>query len=80
MSTTEPALRLVVARNVKRMRAEAGLSQRDLCAMTQMTQSYLSHLEAGKWNPGLDTIARIARAVGVPPHALLDPRLSNRLH
>jgi transcriptional regulator with XRE-family HTH domain len=74
--STDTALRLVVARNVKSARARAGLSQRELCALTKISQSYLSQVETGSWNMGIDNIAKIARALGVLPHDLLNPRFT----
>jgi transcriptional regulator with XRE-family HTH domain len=67
------ALRMSVGKNVKSARELADLSQRDLCAKTGISQSYLSQVERGTWNIGLDNIARIARAVGIAPHLLLHP-------
>jgi transcriptional regulator with XRE-family HTH domain len=66
-------LRLTFARNVRLARERAGLSQRDLCGTTGISQAYLSQVENGRWNVGLDNIAKIAVAVGVAPHDLLDP-------
>src|ERR1700742_1117263 len=67
------ALRMSVGKNVKAARELADLSQRDLCAKTGISQSYLSQVENGTWNIGLDNIERIARAVGVAPYLLLPP-------
>src|ERR1700758_5655906 len=67
------ALRMLVGRNVKAARELADLSQRDLCAQTGISQSYLSQVEQGTWNVGLDNIERIARAVGIAPYLLLHP-------
>jgi transcriptional regulator with XRE-family HTH domain len=69
----ETHLRLTVGNNVKLSRENAGLSQRDLCELTNISQSYLSQVESGRWNLGIDNIAKIASAVGVEPHHLLDP-------
>jgi transcriptional regulator with XRE-family HTH domain len=67
------ALRMSVGKNVKAARELADLSQRDLCAKTGVSQSYLSQVEKGTWNIGLDNIARIAGAVGIAPYLLLHP-------
>ena len=66
-------IREVLAKNVRTARKHAQLSQRDLCSRTSISQSYLSQCEAGKWNIGVDNIAKIARVVGLRPHDLLDP-------
>jgi transcriptional regulator with XRE-family HTH domain len=67
------ALRMSVGKNVKAARELADLSQRDLCAKIGISQSYLSQVENGTWNIGLDNIERIARAVGIAPYLLLHP-------
>src|ERR1700742_4002595 len=67
------ALRMSVGKNIKAARELADLSQRDLCAKTGISQSYLSQVEKGTWNIGLDNIARIAGAVGIAPYLLLHP-------
>jgi transcriptional regulator with XRE-family HTH domain len=67
------ALRMSVGKNVRAARELANLSQRDLCAKTGISQSYLSQVEKGTWNIGLDNIERIARAVGIAPYLLLHP-------
>jgi len=77
-ATTE--LRLAVGRNVKHAREHAGLSQRDLCGLTGISQSYLSQVEKGQWNMGLDNVAKIAFAVGVAPYELLQPQFCVESH
>lgn len=72
-------LRLMVAKNVRLSRERAGLSQRGLCSTTGLSQAYLSQIENGRWNMGLDNIAKIALAVGVAPHDLLDPGFSKEV-
>jgi transcriptional regulator with XRE-family HTH domain len=70
---TESALRLTLGNNVKRAREYVGLSQRELCALTNISQPYLSQVESGRWNIGIDNITKISNAVGVAPHDLLNP-------
>jgi transcriptional regulator with XRE-family HTH domain len=67
------SFRQMVGSNVRAAREYAGLSQRELCHRAQLGLAYLSQCEAGKWNTGVDNIARIARATGFVPHYLLNP-------
>jgi transcriptional regulator with XRE-family HTH domain len=69
----EGGIRQTVGNNVKAAREYAGLSQRELCDKASIGQAYLSQCESGKWNIGVDNIARIARATGFRPHDLLNP-------
>lgn len=51
---------------IREVRAELGLSMRDLARKTGMTTSYLSMLETGaRKDPGFGTVLRIARGLGV---------------
>lgn len=68
-----------LARNVRRYRTEAGLSQWELAgrleAMAEdlgIDQAYISHLENGRKNPTLTTIWFIARALDVTVAQLVD--------
>ena len=69
----EASIREIVGNNVKAAREYAGLSQRELCDYASIGQAYLSQCESGKWNIGVDNIARIARSTGFLAHDLLNP-------
>ena len=51
--------------NIRRIRAEKGMTQGDLCRKLRLDRSYISHLEAGKKNPTLATIVKVAKALKV---------------
>ena len=72
-SKNKESIRLTVARNVKLAREYAGLTQRDMLQITGIGQAYLSQVEDGRWNIGVDNVAKIARATGFEPHDLLNP-------
>lgn len=59
------------AKNMKKLREAKGLSQGDIHRATQIDRAYISNLEAGKQNPTLETIAKIAEALGVSSDQLL---------
>ena len=57
---------------LKQIREAKGLSQLDLAKRAKVSQGYLSDLEAGeKKNPGIETLRKIAKALGVPVAELL---------
>jgi transcriptional regulator with XRE-family HTH domain len=48
------------------------LTQEQLAARTGLSQGHVSHLENGeRLNPGMTTLKRLARALGVPVAELL---------
>jgi transcriptional regulator with XRE-family HTH domain len=56
---------------LRRVREEAGVSQRDLARLTGMAVGQISMLEtSGRVNPGFMTIARLAKALRVSMDAL----------
>jgi len=57
--------------NIKRIREEKEMSQGDICRKTGFDRAYVSNIEAGKNNPTLATIEKIAKALGVTSDNLL---------
>jgi transcriptional regulator with XRE-family HTH domain len=57
-------LRAVVGLNVQRIRREQTLSQEELSFRSGFTRAYLSGLEAGRRNPTILSLAKIANALG----------------
>lgn len=56
--------KMQIANMVKRLRAYASLSQRDLSNLTGISQADISKIERGLGNPSINTIARIMNATG----------------
>ncbi len=52
-----------IASKLLRLRAELGLSQRQLAARAHMTQPEIARLESGQVQPSWETIARVLAAV-----------------
>lgn len=59
------------AANVRRLRAKKKLSQKALADKVGISVSYVSMLERGQRSPPLETIEKMAKALGVTPAALL---------
>lgn len=53
------------ASNMKRVREAKKMSQGDIFRATGIERAYISNLEAGKQNPTLETIEKIAQALDV---------------
>ena len=58
--------------HIRREREERGVSQRQLALMTGTSRSYLWKIETGAADVGIDVLCRIARALDVPVHVLID--------
>ena len=59
------------AESVKRLRARRHLSQKALADKVGISVSYVSMLERGQRSPPLETVEKVAKALGVAPAALL---------
>lgn len=62
----------LVGRNLARIRREKGLTQERLEELAEVSQQYLSGLEAGAVNPTVVIILRLARAMGVGSAQLIE--------
>ncbi|HEX2210855.1 MAG TPA: helix-turn-helix transcriptional regulator [Longimicrobium sp.] len=63
--------RLVVARNVLRLRMQRGLTQQQLAQMLGVKQPRVAQIESASANLQIDTIDRLAAVFGVEPARLL---------
>lgn len=64
------ARRRVFGERVRSLRLERSLSQERLAELAGVHRTYLSSLELGQRNVGLDNILALAAALGVPPSEL----------
>jgi len=62
--------RRLLARNLRRLRLERSWSQYDLADETRLRQALISALELGTANPTLESLDKIAFALGVDVAAL----------
>ncbi|MEV3989069.1 helix-turn-helix transcriptional regulator [Streptomyces sp. NPDC049837] len=63
--------RLAFGSQVRKLREQAGLSQEALANAAGIHRTYVSSLERGQRNVGLDNIVSLASALNVPPATLL---------
>lgn len=61
-----------LARNLRMLRAERRWTQELVAFEAGMSKAYLSGLEAGKRNPSIVVLEKLATVFGVPPARLLD--------
>lgn len=60
-----------VGAEIARLRALAGLDQRDLATQIGLDPSAMSRIETGKRGLGADELFRLARALGVDPDRIM---------
>ena len=64
-------IRATVGLNVLKIRRERGLSQEELSFRSGLTRAYLSGLEAGRRNPTIVSLHKLAEALGVDIESLV---------
>ena len=67
MKTTTSKL----GKNIKRIREQKEMSQGDICRAVGLDRAQMSNIEAGRGNPTLATIEKIAQALRVSSDELL---------
>lgn len=60
-------LGIIVAQNIRALRLERGLSQKDLADKTNLTVRYISRLENTSPNITLEVIERLAKGLEITP-------------
>jgi transcriptional regulator with XRE-family HTH domain len=60
-------------RRLQQLREARGFSQLRLAKLSKVSQGYISAIEAGqKTNPGIETLRKLAKALGVPLMTLVE--------
>jgi transcriptional regulator with XRE-family HTH domain len=67
-------LRATLGRNVRKLRLSQRMTQADLADLAESRRALISDIERGEANPTLESLLRIAVALGVKPGELLNPR------
>ena len=65
------ALRSVLARNLRVLRLERGMSQEALASKADLDRTYVSSIERSRYSATIDTLERLADALNVPAVDLL---------
>ena len=66
-------LRARVARNLRRLRAERGLTQEEVAQRAGLNRNYVGMIEREENAPTVDILERLAEVLQVDATALLDP-------
>jgi transcriptional regulator with XRE-family HTH domain len=71
--TGKRTARELLANNLRRLRAERGLSQEDLAFEANLHRTFVAHVERGARNISIDNIEKLASALKMQSHELLMP-------
>ncbi len=63
-------LRQVVARNLRVLRKQKGLSQEELAFQAGINRNYVGQIEREEKSPTVDMVEKLAAALGVKPEEL----------
>ena len=72
-TTPKSPLRDIVARNMRKLRAERGWSQEFLANEAGLNRTYLSAVERSEQNISIDNLYRVAEGFGIEAWTLLKP-------
>ena len=61
-----------LGKRIRELRLAAGLTQAELARRTGIHRPNIARVEAGRHTPSLETLARLAQAIGVPTTRVLD--------
>ena len=67
-----------VARNIRRLREERGLTQEELAVRIRITRNYVGMIERQENSPTVAMLERIAKALGIEPARLFDEKAAGR--
>lgn len=70
-SLNERGCRFILARHIRELRAVRKISQEVLAELAELHRTYISSIEWRERNVSIDTVERIAQALGVDVAALL---------
>ncbi|MFG2844421.1 helix-turn-helix domain-containing protein [Kitasatospora sp. NPDC048296] len=79
MNNSEGSVRGLLAANLKRVRAQRGLSLSELSRRAGIGKATLSQLESGAGNPTLETVLGLSRVLGVPISDLVERQPSGEV-
>ncbi len=72
-TTPKSPLRDIVARNMRKLRAERGWSQEYLANEAGLNRTYLSAVERSEQNISVDNLYRVSEGFGIEAWTLLKP-------
>ena len=72
MTSGSEKIKEKLGKNIRKYRKELKLTQFELSIQTDVTEDYIHFLETGKRIPSLDVLGKLADALKIEPHQLLE--------
>jgi transcriptional regulator with XRE-family HTH domain len=64
-------LRQIVARNLRILRKQKGLSQEELAFQAGINRNYVGQIEREEKSPTIDVVEKLSNSLGITPSTLL---------
>lgn len=77
--STQGVFQIIVWSNIFHWRKYRGLSQQELAKRAKITQSIVSELEDGDYNPSLELLSKVASALNIDPELLTKKRITRKM-
>ena len=61
----------MVGENIKRIRKEKGITQKQLASASGLSVTSIQYYECGKFKPKIEQVERLASAMGIAPYELM---------
>lgn len=65
MEELKKNIKQLFGQRVREIRRAKGISQEDLAQLAELNRTYISRIERGERNVSIETVARLATALGV---------------
>lgn len=67
-----------IGENIKKTRKKQELTQKSLAERANISRSYLADVENGRYNPSIDVLNKIAKALGITGQQLLKDNIDEK--
>jgi transcriptional regulator with XRE-family HTH domain len=71
LSLASMKLRQIVARNLRILRKQKGLSQEELAFQAGINRNYVGQIEREEKSPTIDVVEKLSNSLGITPSTLL---------
>lgn len=70
MGVSKSIIHQQIATNIRELRKQKGITQEKLALRANLNRAYVGYIERGERKPSVDTLAKLAKVLGVKLHVL----------